>query len=56
MKVKVKQGIGVISNASVTYKEGRIYEIPNNQFNANIFEKLESSEPVKKHKTKRGKR
>ena len=56
MKVKVKKGIGVISNASVTYKEGRIYEIPNNKFDSEIFEKIESSESSKTYKMKRGKR
>lgn len=56
MKVKVKKGVGVISNASVTYKEGRVYEIPNNKFNTDIFEKIETAASSKTHKTKRGKR
>lgn len=55
MKVKVKEGVGIISNADMTYKEGKVYNIPDNKFNSEIFEELEDSKPKKTNK-KRGKR
>jgi hypothetical protein len=55
MKVKVKSGIGTISNASRSYVEGIIYDIPNNKFDDEVFEKV-SSDINNDKNIKRGKK
>lgn len=53
MKVMVKKGLGVISNQSRTFIEGVEYDIPDNKFDSDSFEKMES--PIKNN-IRRGKK
>jgi hypothetical protein len=53
MKVKVKKGIGVISNQSRTFIEGVEYDIPDNKFDSDSFDAI--STPFE-NKNRRGKK